>query len=152
MLPNDYLKNGYYDEKGNLRREIIVEHAKSIAEHLSNNRMTSASLRRFYGSVVGIKNKYQFTKDFDTLRPMIDQLEPSVEYAHKREVVPKMFVEFINRNVTLARKSASQFLGFSQHFQSIVAYFKDSAEQGPKHFSGGAKPHHSQKRHGGFKK
>lgn len=164
MLPTDYLKNGYHDEKGNLLREVIVEHAKSISEQLSSKDMTpvmtSVQLRRFYGLLHRIKNKYLYSKDFDLVRPQIDKLSPQVEYAYKREVVPKLFVDFINKNVEKARQDEKNLLGFFQHYQSVVAYFKDSSEKSQKKntghtyqkFNKGYNHHKKNDHRGGFRK
>jgi hypothetical protein len=131
MFPNDYLKKGYYDENGNLLREIIVEHAREVANQLSNDGMNSAALRRYYSRLIGIKNKLISTKDFEKVRPKIYELIPRVTYDHSRKIVPYSFRLFIEKNLELACKNDKDFLGFVLHCQSLVCFFKekDSRDQ-----------------------
>ncbi|MBA4602060.1 type III-A CRISPR-associated protein Csm2 [Thermoactinomyces mirandus] len=135
-----YLSGGYYDEKGNMRREIIVEDAQRVAKELEKVGMTSTSLRRFYNKVMAIKTKMSIEKDFEVVRPMIDKLVPIVSYNVKRKVIPDSFESFIKANVAHARKSHTDFLGFFEHFQCVIAFSKNTDD----HRGGGGRSRSSQ--------
>ncbi|MCP1309507.1 type III-A CRISPR-associated protein Csm2 [Paenibacillus tyrfis] len=151
MWPERYLVDGYYDEKGQLRREIIVEHAKQVADMLAKRKLTSASMRRFYNKLLGIVHKFRMSGEFDRVRPQIDELEMFAAQAVKRKnnPAPMEFELFIQKNVELANKSEKGLLGFFQHFQSVVA-FSPNMEGGNSRESGnsGARNHGSQKHYG----
>ncbi|WP_051775151.1 type III-A CRISPR-associated protein Csm2 [Paenibacillus tyrfis] len=148
MWPERYLVDGYYDEKGQLRREIIVEHAKQVADMLAERGLTSASMRRFYSKVLGVTNKFRTLGNFDMVRPQIDKLEADVAYAVKRGVVPPAFETFIQKNVRLATVSQQGLLGFFQHFQSVVA-FSPNTEGGGQRSHGNSGNRRPDKPYGG---
>ena len=52
---------------------------------------------------------------------------PSAAYAvsRKNTSVPPEFQKFIETNMKLAVKDPKHFKGFVEHFQSVVAYFKE---------------------------
>ncbi|WP_010501818.1 type III-A CRISPR-associated protein Csm2 [Paenibacillus elgii] len=151
MWPERYLVDGYYDEKGYLRREIIVEHAKQVANMLAARKLTSATLHRFYSMVLGIVQKFRTTGEYDRVRPQIDELEKFAAQAMKRKAnpAPVEFELFIQKNVTFANKSVEGLLGFFQHFQSVVAFFPNT-DGGGSRGSGnsGARNHASEKHYG----
>lgn len=123
-LPSSYLKQGYFDEKGNLRAELIGEQAQYIALELHKADMKSASLRRFFGKVKAAQRKLESKKDFQAILPNVLELEPYVNNAVTREVVPSLFKEFIEANLTLAKENEKAFVkGFAKHFEYVVAFF-----------------------------
>jgi CRISPR/Cas system CSM-associated protein Csm2 small subunit len=123
-LPEDYLKEGYFDEKGNLRPELITTHALSIAQTLAGAKMTTAALRRFFGKVRFAQRRLDSTDDFSGVIPEILALKPYVANAVTRRVVPGLFKQFIERNVDLAVKDSKSFReGFVKHFEYVVAFF-----------------------------
>jgi len=100
-----------------------------IAEILSKpdkNRtaMTSASLRKFFGKVKLAQRKLEVHNDFHAIIPDILSLEPYVNNAVVRGVVPRLFQDFIEQNVKLAVSSKKTFSeGFAKHFEYVVAFF-----------------------------
>ena len=46
QLPNEYLANGYFDEKGNIFQELVTRTAEDIAKKLGTGGVTSTQLRR----------------------------------------------------------------------------------------------------------
>lgn len=129
-LGGDYLKNGYFhfvNGKPYLREEIFTTEAELVARVLSTKGMTSASLRRFYQKVMGINQRFKDTGDFEEAKPCLFSLYPNAADAVTRNNnVPEEFRQFINKNVKLATKDAYHFKGFVEHFQSVLAYFKET--------------------------
>jgi CRISPR-associated protein Csm2 len=129
-LPDNYLANGYFDEKGYLREGLFKEEAKVVANILASLRMTSTSLRAFYNKLIAIENNYKSSNNnFDLIKPTIFAFERDVAYQVSRGVVPEEFRKFINKNAELAKKSIEEFKGFKEHFLSVLAYFKDISKQ-----------------------
>lgn len=137
-LPQSYLAEGYFNEHGHLRGELITSHAKEIAQTLTQTKvkMTAAALRKFFGKVRAIQRSLQsrhtkssqtMERDFEAVIPDILALEPYVNNAVTREVVPDLFKTFIERNVKLAVKKEKSFSeGFVKHFEYVVAFFPRS--------------------------
>jgi len=126
---SDYLLGGYFDEKGNLRREVIVEWPEKVASELSEKGMTETALRRFFMQVKALELKRRSGESFDRLRPKILKLIPQVVYAVSRSTqssgVPGSFKEFVDRNVELAGENKENFKAFAEHFECVVAFFKE---------------------------
>lgn len=131
QLPEGYLREGYFDEKGNIRCDLISRMAEEVAERLGNAGVTSAQLRRFFGQVRVIERLLQQTT-FGEVCPQILSLKAkaanyvgrgsSNEERSRREV----FKRFIDQNVDLIIKSPEKGFnkGFVPHFESVVAYYK----------------------------
>jgi len=123
-LPEGYLNEGYFDENGNLRPQLITTHALSIAQALAGADMTTAALRRFFGKVRFAQRRLDSTGDFSTVIPEILALKPYAANAVTRQVVPSLFRQFIDCNVDLAIRDAKSFReGFVKHFEYVVAFF-----------------------------
>jgi len=123
-LPTAYLRDGYFDADGQLRPELIVEHARQIAESFAERGPPTAALRRFFGMTRRIEGQLAAGQSFAAVRPALLALKPFVTNACTRDVVPPLFRDFIERNVDLAVKGQQEFLhGFLPHFQYVVAYF-----------------------------
>lgn len=125
-LGSDYLQEGYF--KGEyLRKEIFTSEAERVADLLSARGMTSASLRRFYNKLRGIYSRYNDTKNFAEIKPGLYSLYPNVADAVSRNAnVPQEFRQFINANLKEAEKGPEHLKGFVEHYQSVLAYFKET--------------------------
>lgn len=127
-LPEGYLANGYFDEKGYLREGIFKDDAKEVARILAYLRMTPTSLRAFYNKLIAIENKYKASgNNFDIVKPSIYAFERDVAYQVSRGVVSEEFRKFINKNAEFAQKGPKELKGFKEHFLSVLAYFKDAS-------------------------
>ncbi|MCL6451234.1 MAG: type III-A CRISPR-associated protein Csm2 [Acetobacteraceae bacterium] len=135
-LPADYLKQGYLEVRGDKcyeRRELIVEGAAQVADALSQAKMTTASLRRFFHQVRAIQHRLEASaqggggegRDFRQAQADLDRLLPLVAYAEGRGVVPRPFRRFLEENVKLARRDERHFTAFVRHFESVVAFMKE---------------------------
>lgn len=130
-LPEGYLKDGYFDAKGNIRCELVSDLAETVAKALGNAGVTSGQLRRFFGQVRALERDLR-RGSFPESCGRIEALKAkAANYAgrgtnrderEKREVLKA----FIDRNVGLAMADSGKgFLkGFVPHFESVVAYYK----------------------------
>jgi len=120
----DYFQSGYFDEKGNVRPEVLDTTAMEVAKRLGNAGMKSAQMRRFFNKARGIEARLGRDKDFDAIRADILSFKSDVVYQVGRKVVPEEFKQFIDRNIELAVADEKSFKeGFLRHFQSVLAYF-----------------------------
>lgn len=125
-LPPNYLKNGYFDEKGNILPEVIIEWPKDIATKLVNAspEMKSAQLRNFFGEARHIESQLSAGQTFAALQGRILQLNSYAASAQTRGNAPPLFKQFIEHNVRWAAQDKKSFLkGFIPHFECVVAYF-----------------------------
>lgn len=123
-LNDGYLRDGYFDSKGNIRREIIIDFPQQMAYLLSSNRMGSAALRRFFTRIKAIERHAEQSPDFDRIKPELYNLQSAVRYSRGRNIVPKEFVQFIDSNVELASQGQEHLKAFIKHFESVIAFFK----------------------------
>lgn len=128
-LGSNYLKDGYFNDSGYLREEIYTTEATRVAGVLSSKNMTSAALRRFFNKLRGIDSRFKSGSDFEEIKPGLYAFQRDVAYAVGRGVVPEEFRQFINTNIRLAIIDPKHFKGFVEHFQSVLAYFKESANR-----------------------
>jgi CRISPR type III-A-associated protein Csm2 len=127
-----YLNTGYFDESGNYRREIYIDWAKAIASKLKQDKMTSASIRRFYGRVRALSTMFRDEETFQRNKHELQKLIPLVYYSLQRDQanVPESFKDFLEVNVRLAEQSLKDFKAFVDHFQSVVAFFPKEDQKG----------------------
>lgn len=128
-LPADYLRNGYFDQKGNVLPQVIQDWAKDIAQELykSKPRMSTTQLRgRFFAEVRRLEKRLDTTHDFDMVKPEILKLKAYAQDAEKKNKVPSLFKQFMELNVHWAAKGEKEFTkGFINHFECVVAYYPE---------------------------
>lgn len=125
-LPPEYLKDGYFDAKGNLWPSLLLEDARVVAERLGADRNLSATqLRRFFNKVRLVERRLDAGGDFAAAVPEIASLGPLAAYAVGRQSANELFKQFVDRNVDLAMRDERSFRkGFLAHFESVICYFK----------------------------
>lgn len=128
-LPADYLKDGYFkciDGKNYIREEVFIRWAEDTSASLRRAKMTSAAIRRFFTKLRAIEYKYKMSHDFERAREGIYAFSRDARYAETRKVTPPLFTQFIEANTAEAKKDAEHFRAFIEHFQSVIAYFKEN--------------------------
>jgi len=124
-LPEGYLKNGYFDDKGNILENYITKWAEDIAKTLGNAypSMTKHQLRRFYNHVKSLEKKLDLTEDYPSINADLKMLVSyAANAACKRPAsIPKFFESFVKRNLDTV-KDIKTFRGFVQHFQAVVGF------------------------------
>lgn len=129
-LPNGYLNQGYFNEKGNLHEDLILKHAEEIAKSLGNSalrndrpNLTYGQLRRFYSHAINAQLAYNSHKNEGLFLNTVKLLDSFVAEAIGKGKVPKVFQDFIKRNVNQIKTARDINDGFMPHFQAVVAYF-----------------------------
>lgn len=126
----EYLRLGYFDDKGNVRPEILTTEAEKVALDLiartrSGQQLSYGQLRKFYSKAKFIEVLLNSGQDFESLKHKIAGLESDAADAEGRGVAPPALKLFIEKNARLARQSRRSFQeGFLQHFKGVMAYFR----------------------------
>lgn len=122
-----YLSEGYFDEKGNPRKELYLDWAEGIATILAREGMTKGALRRFYAQIKGIQPLMNDKQGFEKNKHRLYSIVPLANYGVNRNdsALPEEFKTFIEKNMMLAEKDEKHFKFFVEHFQSVIAYFKE---------------------------
>ena len=129
-LPKNYLKDGYFYQKGNdkvIRKEYIVDFPQEIAQNLSRDKNTNkrSQIRKFYEYALRIQVLMRRNEnDYQLLEADLMRLKPFVRYAQTRGRVSELFVEFIERNLSSIH-SIEDFEVFVKHFEAVIAYLKE---------------------------
>lgn len=127
-LPDGYLLGGYFDvknEKNYIKEDVFIKWAKDVSVDLKQQGLTSAAIRRFFSKLRAVEYKFKMNHDFDSAREGLFAFVRDVSYTENRSVTPSLFSRFIEVNIEQAKKDADHFRAFIEHFQSVVAYFKD---------------------------
>jgi len=122
--PAGYLKNGYFDDKGNLLPAVVIDWPQQIAKMFDKDGLQTAQLRKFFAEVRLIEGQLMAGKDFNNLKPRILKLSAYAFDSNKKGKAPDVFKEFFERNIKWASANSKGFLeGFVHHFECVVAYF-----------------------------
>jgi len=132
----------HYYEDGNLRADLLDKEALNAATlfvkffkdknnkyKLSNDSLTSAQLRRFYGEFKILEKKFlhlatepeKKDKEFKKILPLVKMVKSKAEYSLGTKKVPKAFAEWLKDNVN-AIKSPDDFEAFLLHFEAVVGF------------------------------
>lgn len=125
VLPNDYLAQGFFDEKGYLYADLIANTAEQVALALGNSSpsLSTSQLRRFFSHAKAAQNSLNVMGDYDKVKVNIHKLRSFAAEATGKRKVPKVFQEFIEKNLDLTTDAKSFGKGFMEHFQAVVAFF-----------------------------
>ena len=127
-LPEKYLQGGYFDEKGNKRKELYLDWAMEIAENLRIAKMTPNALRRYYNQIKNIASIVNGKEQlFEERKSELFRLQALVFNASKKNdsSTPELMNEFIDINIKQAEQSLKCLQAFVEHFECVVAYFKE---------------------------
>jgi len=132
-----YLDGGYFDDSGNLRAEYIDrEHMEPLARAMADAKLSSNQVRRFFSHCRAIEGQLKaHGRTAESLdRRWAAQLTEFVRLdvfaadALAKQKIPKLFHEFIRRNVGAVTSHADFLRGFIPHFEALIGF-------GTAHFS-----------------
>jgi CRISPR type III-A-associated protein Csm2 len=130
-LPAGYLKNGYFDSKGYVFKEVIINWPNELAKSLGAGGVTTTGLRRFYTKAKYAEQRLDHGEPFESIVATLYEMEQHAVNAVGKAVNAsekkgfELFKQVIETNVELAVKNRDAFKkGFLLHFQGLIAYFK----------------------------
>ena len=122
------MESYFLNEKGNFKENLLNIEAKGEAEKLrsAKPKLNETQIRKFFNEVKffekRLKDNNNSDECFEKIFPLIKMLKAKVAYAFGRRVVPKEFVDFLNKNINEI-KSKKDFQAFALHFEAIVGYY-----------------------------
>jgi len=121
-----YLKDGYFTQEGNTRRELLDrEKFHPVLEDLSSNGLTNHQLRRFFQHCRAIETRLRSGKaTWGQLAPDFLKIDAvAADAAGKMPPkIPGLFHDFIERNVRIVRNEKDFTEGFMRHFEALVGF------------------------------
>lgn len=121
-LSSDLLLQNYYDDNGNLVKEVFIGIPQRIADILAKDGLGTKQLRDFHALISRARNK-SMLKGIDYVRPVLWECQKNAAYQAKRDIICQSFVRFLEHHLSIAEKSEENLEGFYQHFDSVVCYF-----------------------------
>lgn len=134
-MPDNRNQYAYY--KGDaINPELVTDWAQEWANKFappadprqprkSPRQINPAQLRKFYGDVKKLEMRWQNSVDkkkaFYEILPMIKLLKAKAAYAHKRDLVPTSFREWIWDNVDMIN-DGRDFKAFLLYFEAVVGF------------------------------
>lgn len=123
-LPGGYLREGYFDQGGAVRRELLTSWAEQIAQGIAamSSEATAMQLRLFANTVKRAQAAVKY--GHKPVAQVLNEVEKMKAYAAERasrRKVPELFRRFVDANVE--RVNDEKTLGaFAQHFQAVEAF------------------------------
>ena len=123
-----YLKEGYFDAQGNLRLEYVSrDNMKPLTQGMAEGRpaLTTNQLRRYFGHCRMIETKIRAKNaTWQQLRSEFLKLDITAADAIGRDTpkIPKLFHDFIRRNVSSVKNEKDFLEGFLPHFEALVGF------------------------------
>lgn len=121
----------YYDEAGNIRKELLNEDAeKRATEFVRVSQIKSAQLRRFYGDLKSLERKLDFKMNNENIKdpflsvlPLVKMIKSKVAYASnpKNPKIPKTFADWLSLNIDSVN-TIDDFKAFMLHFEAVVGF------------------------------
>lgn len=130
----------YFDDKGNIRKELLGKESEKVAREFvvflpngkrdDRNSLNSAQLRRFYGDMKNLERKLEFRQQseneadsFPAILPLVKMVKSKVAYASnpRNAKVPPAFAEWLKKHID-AIETAEDFKAFMLHFEAVVGY------------------------------
>jgi len=128
LWPN-YLSGGYFDAKGNLKVEYVSRKSveRLVKEMCGNSqiRLTSHQARRYFGHCRAIETRLKSGgAAWASVLPEIKKLDVAAAdgFAKSPPKIPKLFHDFIQRNVAVIREERDFLRGFLPHFEALMGF------------------------------
>jgi len=114
----------YFDTNGVTKAEYVTVLAESLAHRMCNAypELTTHQLRSFYQYVKQREAALNHGRPLDQVKFELKKLKAFAEEREAKEKIPKVFRDFIDRNVDRVEDRKSIVDGFVEHFQAVVAY------------------------------
>lgn len=127
-----FAKEGFVDEKGNLREALMTTEAEQVAKYFRDDKLTKSQLRAFYNEVKALKNKLNIDKNedkFSEIYPLILMMKSKVAYrASKDKKKMDGIKKFLDHGIDQIQKENRKgkgreaFENFAIFFEVVVGY------------------------------
>lgn len=122
----------YFDDKKQIRPQLLDEEAQAVARELAGTRLAPTQLRRYYHEVVNLQRRLDQLaagssreQAFECLRADFKLLKAKAHYANARSqsMFPDPLLQFFVDH-THAVKTVQDFDAFCRHFEAVVGFFQ----------------------------
>lgn len=124
-----FFKEGYWDNKGNIREELLTTEAEEVAKSFKEGRLTNSQLRAFFNEIKGLSNRIDGKKEnWAKVYPMVLMIKSKVEYRSSKDPKMASLKHFLKRSVAYiqrenrANKGYEAFETFVIFFETVVGY------------------------------
>ena len=122
-----YLASGYFDAQSNLKIEYVgrkwVEPlVKAMCQ--ASNGLTSHQIRRYFGHCRAVESRLKSGASWGSVLADIQKLDVAAAdgIAKRPSKIPKLFHDFIRRNVAAIRTKEDFLNGFLPHFEALIGF------------------------------
>ena len=119
-----FFKEGYWDNKGNIREELLTIEAEEVAKSFKEGRLTNSQLRAFFNEIKGLSNRIDGKKEnWDKVYPMVLMIKSKVEYRSSKDSKMASLKHFLKRSVAYIQKENRANKGY-EAFETFVIFFE----------------------------
>lgn len=123
-----YLEGGYFDEAGHLRPEYVSrEKVDPLVQEMGRARpaLTTTQLRRFFQHCRAIEARIRAKQaTWEAVRADFAKLDVAAAdaFGKSQQKIPRLFHDFIQRNVACVKSERDFLKGFIPHFEALVGF------------------------------
>lgn len=123
-----YLEGGYFDGDGNLKDEYVSrEKVEALVEEMSKARpqLTNHQLRRFFQHCRAIESRLKARRSSwrsEGAEFLKLDIAAADAYGKTSKKIPRLFHDFIKRNVAAVKTDKDFLEGFLRHFEALVGF------------------------------
>ncbi|HUI08290.1 MAG TPA: type III-A CRISPR-associated protein Csm2 [Verrucomicrobiae bacterium] len=127
LWPN-YLQGGYLDQSGNLKLEYVArEKVMSLIREMdrARPRLTMHQVRRFFQHCRAIEARLRArSSSWSAEESAFRKLDVAAAdgFGKSNPKIPKLFHDFIQRNVAMVKTEQDFLKGFLPHFEALVGF------------------------------
>lgn len=129
--PFEYTIDNFFDEKDNIKPNLISnsgdKNVEELSKYISAEGTRTSQIRKFYDSFIKSYNNYlnlNADKE-DLIKIQLMILKAQVEYSFKRKNVKPGFKDFIDNRfnlVLMSKNFKKDFKALKSHFEILIAY------------------------------
>lgn len=127
-IPEDCIFNSFYGGNQKLRPELFYGCPKKLARLFGESDLKPTAFRRLYKAFQSFAIPLQMgskQEDFETAKERFGIFyTEGIIRQNKRNVLPYIVVDFIDRHKDVILSSKQEMLGFFRYITSILCYFK----------------------------
>ncbi|MBL8150152.1 MAG: type III-A CRISPR-associated protein Csm2 [Blastocatellia bacterium] len=132
LCEENYLQNGYFDHQDYLRIELVTRNTiEPLVKEMANARppLTNHQLRRFFQHCRAMEARLKAKQsNWSAERVALHKLDQAAAdaFGKAEKKIPKIFHDFIKKNVATIETEKDFLDGFLKHFEALVGF---SAQQ-----------------------